>query len=422
MNEPTVAEREIMERIRRQGRISFAEFMELALYHPADGYYTSEKPFGATGDYYTSPAVHPAFGALLAVQLHRMWQLMEEPSDFTVVEMGAGNGLLADDILEYADRLSDEFASSLRYVCIDRYGSSVLNIGQGADPANADRVIADGLPFTHVTGCLLSNEFVDAFPVNRFKMVQGEPLEVFVTLDESGNFDEVLDNPSTPLLEERLSRLDFILEDGQRGEINLRVESWLRDVAKALDRGFVMTIDYGHLAAELYSPLRQFGTLQTYYRHTDGSSPYQRIGRQDITAHVDFSLLQAGGQEAGLNAVAYATQADFLNSLGIREMMRKMRSATISQYGRNANMMGLRELVKPDGLGDFKVLVQEKGTGVTAAEELRPLDDLPEKLGLPLLSSRHMPLMEGRYPHTTWEMPALWEVPTLWDESQAETR
>ena len=170
---------------------------------------------------------------------------------------------------------------------------------------NVDRVIADGLPFAGVTGCLLSNEFVDAFPVHRFKMVQGEVLEVFVTLDKSGNFDEMLDSPSTPLLEERLRRLDFALEEGQRGEINLRAESWLDDVARALDRGFVITIDYGHEAAELYSPLRRFGTLQTYYRHTDGGSPYQRIGRQDITAHVDFSLLQAGGQAAGLNAIAY---------------------------------------------------------------------------------------------------------------------
>ena len=409
MNEPTAAERAIRERIRRQGRISFAEFMELALYHPADGYYTSENPFGAAGDYYTSPAVHPAFGALLAVQLFRMWQLMEEPSDFTVIEMGAGNGLLADDILEYADSLNDEFASSLRYVCIDRYRPSAADRGQGADSVNVDRVIADGLPIAGVNGCLLSNEFVDAFPVYRFKMVRGELLEVFVTLDKSGEFDEMLDDPSTPLLKERLSGPDLILENGQRGEINLRVESWLGDVARALDRGFVITIDYGHLATELYSPLRRFGTLQTYYRHTDGSSPYQRIGRQDITAHVDFSLLQAEGRAAGLNAIAYATQADFLNSLGIRKMMHRLRSAAMSQYERNSNMMGLRELVKSDGLGEFKVLIQEKGTGIASANELRPPDELLQRLKLPLLSSRHMPLMEGRYPHTTWEMPTLWE-------------
>ena len=414
MSEPTAAERAIRERIRRQGRIPFAEFMELALYHPVDGYYTSEKPFGASGDYYTSPAVHPAFGALLAVQLFRMWELMEEPSDFTVVEMGAGNGLLASDILECAEGISDEFARSMRYVCIDRYGSSVPGIGQGADPMHVDRVIADGLPFGSVTGCLLSNEFVDAFPAHRFKIVQGEVLEVFVTLDKSGNFDEVLDSPSTPLLEERIRRLDFALEEGQGGEINLRAESWMDGVARALDRGFVITIDYGHEAAELYSPLRRFGTLQTYYRHTDGSSPYQRIGRQDITAHVDFTLLQAGGQAAGLNAIEYVTQADFLDSLGIREVMRRMRGAVMSQYERNANMMGLRELVKPDGLGDFKVLVQEKGTGITAAEELRPKDDQLKRLEPPLLSSRHMPLMEGRFPHTAWE------TPSLWDESQAE--
>ncbi len=408
MNEPTAAERAIRERIRRQGRISFAEFMELALYHPADGYYTSEKPFGAAGDYYTSPAVHPAFGALLAVQLFRMWQLMEEPSDFAVIEMGAGNGLLADDILEYAAGLSDGFARSMKYVCVDRYRPSVVDRGHRVKVPKFERILADGLPFAGVTGCLLSNEFFDAFPVYRFKVVQGELLEVFVTLNESGEFDEMLDSPSTPLLEERTSRVAFALEDGQGGEVSQGVESWMSDAAKALDRGFVVTIDYGHLATELYSPLRRFGTLQTYYRHTDGGSPYQRIGRQDITAHVDFSLLQAGGQAAGLNAIAYATQADFLDSLGIREMMRQMRSTTISQYERNANMMGLRELVKPDGLGDFKVLVQEKGIGIAGPQELRSPDALLERLGLPLLSSRHMPLMEGRYPHASWETPALW--------------
>ena len=339
---------------------------------------------------------------------------MGEPSDFAVIEMGAGNGLLADDVLGYADSLSDEFARSMKYVCVDRYRPSVVDRGHGLKAPQFERILADGLPFAGVTGCLLSNEFFDAFPVNRFKMVQGELLEVFVTLDESGSFDEMLDGPSTPLLEERTSRVEVALEDGQGGEVSQGVESWMSDAARALDRGFVITIDYGHEAAELYSPLRRFGTLQTYYRHTDGGSPYQRIGRQDITAHVDFTLLQDEGQAAGLNTIEYATQADFLSGLGIRGMIRDLRRATMSQHERNANMMGLRELVKPDGLGDFKVLVQEKGTGIAGPEELRPPDALVERLKPPLMSSRHMPLMEGRYPHTAWEMP------TLWDESQTE--
>ena len=130
MAETTAAERAIRRRIRQQGSITFAEFMQTALYHPVDGYYTSEKPFGAAGDYYTSPAVHPAFGALLAVQLYGMWQYMGKPSEFTVVEMGAGTGMLADDILAHAARLPDGFAASARYVAIDRYapadGNSAL--------------------------------------------------------------------------------------------------------------------------------------------------------------------------------------------------------------------------------------------------------------------------------------------------------
>lgn len=403
MSKTTAAEQAIRERIQAQGRITFAEFMRTALYHPVDGYYTSEKPFGAAGDYYTSPAAHPAFGALLAVQLYGMWRAMGKPPDFTVVEMGAGNGMLADDILACAARLPDGFTDSARYIAIDRYAPAAGN-------SAIEWLRSTDLPLRGVVGCFISNEFVDAFPVHRFRIVDGEPQEIYVALDPAGEFTEVADSPSTPLLSERIQELDFSLADGHCGEVNLHINAWLNEVSRALVRGFVMTIDYGYEATELYSERRKFGTLQTYYRHTDGSSPYQRIGRQDMTAHADFSLLQSAGQSVGLDTLAYMTQAELLHTLGIGDMARRLRTAPIAHHDRAANMAGLRELANPDGLGNFKALIQQKETGVAAYAELAADKSMLEGLSPPLLSDRHMPLMQGRYPHTTWETPALWGI------------
>ena len=404
----TAAELAIRLRIQERGKITFAEFMQLALYHPVDGYYSSEAPFGTAGDYYTSPAVHPAFGALLSVQLFVMWQRLAMPDDFTVVELGAGAGLLAQDIVAYAESLSADFAGSLRYVCVDRYSPTQADPAEDATTSNLEWLLADELPLRGVVGCFISNELLDAFPVHRFQIADGAPLESYVALDDKDEFAEVLDKPSDPRLAERIGGLNFTLADGHRGEVCLRVRPWVAEVSRALRQGFVMTIDYGYTARELYSPSRSHGTLQTYFRHTEGSSPYLRVGRQDITAHVDFSLLQAEGALEGLNALEFTTQGRFLTDMGIGEMMLRLRELSLSQYDSNANIMALRELVKPDGLGAFKVLIQEKGTSISSGSQLRPSQSMREGLIAPLLSDRHMPLMEGRYPHTTWEASSLW--------------
>ena len=412
----TAAEQAIRDRIRRQGSITFAEFMRLALYHPVGGYYTSAAPFGAAGDYYTSPAAHPAFGALLCVQLRHMWRLIGKPTRFTVVEMGAGNGILANDVAAYAPRLSPEFARCLRYICIDRYAPA-----SAAPNPSVDRLRAHGVPLRNIVGCLLSNELVDAFPVHRFRIVNGAPLEIYeiyVALDANGAFTETLDAPSTSRLTERINALGFPLPDGFSGEVRLNTRNWIGEAAQALDKGFVITIDYGYEAAELYSQRRRFGTLRTYYRHTEGGSPYQRIGRQDISAHVDFSQLQAEGRSVGLSAIAYTTQAELLQSLGIDDMLRQARAMPLSPRDRSANLMAMRELIKPSGLGGFKALIQAKGVEVSAAD-IAPTPAQRGELQAPLLSDRHMPLLEGRYPHAAWQT---WETPELWPPSEAELR
>ena len=409
----TAAEQAIRDRIRRHGKITFAEFMRLALYHPVGGYYTGDAPFGAAGDYYTSPAAHPAFGALLCVQLRHMWQIIGNPPQFTVVEMGGGNGILANDIAAYAERLSPEFARYLRYICIDRYAPA-----SAAASPSVDRLRAHGVPLRAVIGCLLSNELVDAFPVHRFRIVDGAPLEIYVALDADGAFTETLAAPSTPRLTERINALGFPLPDGFSGEVRLNTRSWLCEAAQALDKGFVITIDYGYEAADLYSQRRRFGTLQTYYRHTEGGSPYQRIGRQDISAHVDFTQLQDDGCAAGLSAIAYTTQADLLQALGIDDMLRQIRTMPLSPRERSANLMAMRQLIKPSGLGGFKALIQAKGVEASAAD-IAPSTAQRGELQAPLLSDRHMPLLEGRYPHAAWQV---WETPELWPPSKAELR
>ena len=207
----TSAEQAIQSLILRQGRITFARFMELALFHPLDGYYTSGERVGAAGDYYTSPAAHPAFGALLAVQLKQMWEVLGAPKPFFAVELGAGGGLLAQDILSYSATLGDDFSRSLCYLSLDWRAA-------GPGKGFAQRLVAAGVPLRGVVGCILSNELVDSFPVHRFQMEEGKLREVYVAY-RSGEYAEVLDEPSTPLLAGRLEALGRRLPEGFRGSL-----------------------------------------------------------------------------------------------------------------------------------------------------------------------------------------------------------
>ena len=368
--------------------------MELALYHASNGYYTSASANGARGDYYTSPQAHPAFGALLAVQLREMWELLDRPSPFYAVEMGAGDGQLARDVAGYTARMPGEFPGALRYVAIDRTPS----------PAVSGRVIATRIPLAGVTGCILSNELLDALPVHRFEMRGGVALEVYVTLRD-GDLVERLAEPSTPHLADRLRELGADLPEGYRGEVNLG--GWTADVSDALQRGFVLTIDYGYEETRSESE----GTTQTYYSHTSGVDPYRRIGAQDITAHVDFGRLASEGAAAGLRPLGTVSQAQYLHGLGLGGWLQRLRGEDLDTGGREANMMAMRDLAKPDGLGGFKVLVQEKDTGVGELAGLMPQEGAAGELPLPLLGPDHLKLMAARYPHAAWQPGDTWMSP-----------
>ena len=363
--------------------------MEAALYDPRGGYYAGAGP---DADYYTSPAAHPAFGALIAVQLSRMWEALDRPGRFTAVEMGSGGGLLASDVVSYARRALGPFADALSYVTVDRARS-----GRAADGVR--HVVASRMPLDGVVGCVLSNELLDAFPVRRFEVRGGRVLEVYVVVRD-GRFAEELDEPSTPELAEYAEGLGVELPDGFRGEMNTGIAPWTAGVAGALERGFVLAVDYGYVRDEL-DPAAPGDTVQGYYRHTGGASPYERVGEQDLTAHVDFTHVVEEGRRAGLQPLSLRSQARFLREMGLGAWLDRMRREPMPESRRLANLVGMRDLVKPDGLGGFKVLLQAKGD--VAADRLDEAAPPPEELPLPTLTPEHARLLEARYPHLAWQ-------------------
>ncbi len=402
MSVPTVAERAIRRRIARHGPITFAEYMARALYGPG-GYYTRS---GAGVDYYTSPQVHPAFGALLAVQLFRFWRLLERPYPFFVIEPGAGDGLLGRDVCNAASHLPEGFPGSLRYVAVDRRPGDRSARGPASATITGD---ARRLPFRRVTGCIISNELLDALPVHRVRMERGMLRELYVGIESDvadgyeGQLVEVAGDPSTPDLERRLSDLGVSLSEGQTVEICRQLDDWAASVAAALDTGFVLTIDYGRNAPDLYDPAqRPHGTLVTYRFHRQTDTPLVDPGRQDITAQVDFTSVGRVGERAGLTTVGELSQGGFLTRLGLQAIRRNGRppdsggggwiTIPIDPEGALPGVLaepfapqpddsrdwltGLTHLVRPGGLGDFRVLVQAKGLSADrAAAALSWLDE-----------------------------------------------
>ncbi len=411
----TPAEAEIRRRISQSGPMPFAEFMELALYWPLGGYYSTpagqqDGPFGPEGDYYTSPMAHPAFGALLAVQLYQFWLLLDCPNPFHVVELGSGNGQLCRDILQAAPSLPDGFAASMRYLCLDRHHHAAPPV-----PPGAALLATDGIPLRGLRGCIISNELLDAFPVHQVRLEQGRLREVRVGLELGGPTGEEwlverIGNPSTTALEARLAELGIQLAEGQTAEINLGLDPWTQSVAAALEAGFVLTIDYGRTAEDLYSfETRPRGSLVTYYRHTQTDAPFRHVGRQDITAQVDFTSLVNAGRRAGLDPLGYTTQAQFLRYLGHDILRRRITSSPLPPDQAAANRAGLSALTRPDGLGDFKVLAQGKGlppgaAGLPVLWGFAPGSEAPglaRDISLPLLSPQHISLPQG------WPLPVV---------------
>src|SRR5688572_6914128 len=263
-------------KIRKYGPISFCEFMELCLYYPGLGYYDSTKEkIGWNGDYYTSPYLTGIFGQMVGKQIEEMWQILGK-GEFTIVEFGAGTGDLCRGILEQLQK-NKELYRQLNYCIIEKSaGMREKEKARLPEKVMWYDSIKDIAPFS---GCVLSNEVADNFSVHQVIM-QDELMEVFV--DFNNEFVEVLKSAS-PQLKEYFQELNIFLEKNYRTEINLQAITWLKEIAGPLQKGFVMTIDYGFPSLELYSSHRSRGTLLCYHKHKINDCPYKNIGEQDIT-------------------------------------------------------------------------------------------------------------------------------------------
>jgi SAM-dependent MidA family methyltransferase len=378
----------IADEIRAGGPMTFARFMELALYDPAFGYYASgaggSSGPGRAGDFLTAPEGHPIFGWSIARHLESVWAAIDRPARFVVREHGAGSGALAAGILDGLRRSGSALLDAIEYQAADIAPARLDGLASRLASTGLDRHLAplDDMP---APGAILGNELLDALPVHR---VEGGPdgaiLERFVTLaDEGGDgdgarqqpreadasFDTVLGTPSTPALEARLSSEGITLEPGQPAEICLALDAWLAGAVAPLERGQLLLIDYGYPAAELYAASRG-STLRAYHRHRVHADALVAIGRQDLTAHVDLTAVERAAAAAGLTRVGRTTQSRFLADLGAGELLVALQTdpaTTIETYveARSA----LMRMLDPRATGAFAVLAF--GRGLAGSPALR---------------------------------------------------
>lgn len=347
-DEQTPAHRSVVADIRANGPITFARFMEIALYGE-HGYYSSLTTPGT--DYATSPQMHPAFGALVAGYLFKAWQALDEPDSFHVIELGAGDGILAEDIHETVSTgVHEDFADALVYHPLD------------IRPRGSARPIDDFAEPTSVIGCVISNELIDAFPTHVFTIRNGDVLELFVDADHDSTLRFVEDHPSDGGITDRVGDLAQYLPNTYRGEVNLAIRGWANDVSAFLQSGYILTIDYGHPRETLYHPGRSEGSLRCYQSHVLGQNPFRDVGRRDVTSHVDFTEIDNALESVGIEQMApLQTQRDFLFDLGIGQYSEHLRRSTAlgsrEQYARRwmPELRALNSLTDTRGLGNFQV-------------------------------------------------------------------
>jgi SAM-dependent MidA family methyltransferase len=341
----------IQSKIKNEGVVSFRDFMDMALYYPALGYYNSAKnKIGEDGDYYTSPVLSSLFGEMIGKQIEEMWMLLGK-KPLTIIEYGAGTGALCFDILYYLKNNSALY-DELKY-CIIEKGEMMQHrqknlLTEKVSWYNSINEIGE------INGCILSNELLDNFPVHKVIM-KDELMEVFVGYENG--FVEVL-KPADEQLKNYFIEQEIVLPKEHCTEINLQAIDWIKEIAKNLKNGFVITIDYGFSAVDLYSPKRNAGTILCYKGHQINNSPFKSIGEQDITAHVNFSALNFWGEKFGLKSCGFTSQSNFLRSLGLMNYLRKLEIE--NNDDNRDSILHINKLLVDMG-NKFRVFIQQKG-------------------------------------------------------------
>lgn len=357
-------------RMEDTGRLTFAEFMQTALYHPDAGYYNRPTmTIGDGGDFFTSPMVHPIFGACVARQIHQFWRLLGSPVPFTVLEMGAGVGTLAVDLLKTSQQ-DPQYYEALRYVIVEQGPRLRKKQFAHAREQGVDQKIewVDSLEEVQAhpklgsfVGVIVTNELFDALPVHRLQRTEDGYGEFYIEEDGEGGYREVLGELSDRALLDLLDEeTKGHLDPGDRFEVCPAAGEVIESMGRLLERGFVLTVDYGDTAPDMHLRYVNGDGVRAFYRQAP-TAVLEQVGAQDLTADVDFSLLMRRGEQAGLATVGYTTQMHLLGGNGLLQKVQELQQRWFD-LSADAEMQKMLGLFLPHGLGDlFKVLIQGKG-------------------------------------------------------------
>ena len=363
----------IREEIRTAGPITFARFMELALYHPEYGYYGSGRAnIGKRGDFYTNSHATAIYGRMVAEVALAL--SCSTGNGCTFVEMGAGEGYFASDFLDHLGRYHK--GHGIRYIIIENSPGMEAKqrerLGEHAKGINWYKALEE-MP-EPIDGIFFSNELLDAFPFHMVKQEKDVLKEVYISLHR-GQLTKELGYLSTGLIPRYYNRLQLMLEPGMTTEVNLNSLDWVRSVSQKLRKGYVITVDYGYPAREYYSPSRLNGTFLCYHEHKTLEDPLLHIGEQDITSHVDFTSVSMVGKNEGLQTLLFTYQSPFLIAAAT---LLEAALADADQAEMAAVAAGIRNLIHPELLGGtFMVLVQGKGVAAdgTLLDGIRDYSD-----------------------------------------------
>jgi len=294
-----------------------------------------------------------------------MWRSMGCPGNFVLVEAGAGDGRLACDIMDFLAEQQPDCYRKVSMVLVEQEPSLVAVQANllTSHSGKLSWLTPDKLQQFRFSGVMYSNELLDAMPVHRVLMTEQGLKEIYVTSASENQFQDIVDTPSTPELDEYLKRFGIPLHPGQEAEVSLAALAWFESAVYCLQKGFILTVDYGWVKSALYAPERSLGTLLCYYRHTVEDNPYSRVGQQDITTHVNFSALIERGEELGVKTLWFGEQSRFLMSAGIIKELEEIELSELPEKEKLRLRLVIKRLIMPNGgMGDtFRVLVQVKG-------------------------------------------------------------
>jgi SAM-dependent MidA family methyltransferase len=367
--------REQIEReIRESGPMQFSRYMQICLYEPFHGYYSANaEQFGKAGDFYTSSDVHAVFGRLLARQFDEIWQTLDRPPAIEILELGPGRGLFARDVLDWSTKKFPDLFAALTYTLQE--SSTALRVKlqetlrahvatgkarvaadafirpaeQGFSRADIRRTLAPTVPLI-----VFANEFFDALPVE----ILSPHGKLHLAL-ENNRLRETWLPPLAAELE-FVDRYGVHPEAGERIEVPILAQEWIRQIASSITRGLLLIVDYGHTRNEQLAG-RYRGTLMAYRHHSASPEPYQAPGEQDLTAHVNFTALASGCAEAGMRVQELRTQSQFLMGIGEKNQFADAFEECRMPQERAKVALQLKHLVTPFGMGEnFKVLIASR--------------------------------------------------------------